>query len=101
MQVQRAGLPEPMEGEEDTVRGGLPQPEPVGVAGVHAARRRAGLQGRLQPGQSRLHHHVPGAYTKLPHPLPCSPVLVVRLAGVAQRSSNFSARREAWAPRFC
>jgi hypothetical protein len=25
----------------------------------------------------------------------------VRLAGVAQRSSNFSARREAWAPRFC
>lgn len=67
-QVQRAGLAEPVEGEEDTVRGGLHQPEPVGVACVHAARGRAGvLQGRLRQGQPRLQRHVPGAYA----PLPC------------------------------
>jgi hypothetical protein len=67
-QVQRAGLAEPVEGEEDTVRGGLHQPEPVGVACVHAARGRAGvLQGRLRQGQPRLQRHVPGTYA----PLPC------------------------------
>jgi len=61
-QVQRAGVSEAMEGEEDTVRGGLHQPEPVGVACVHAARGRAGVQGRLRQGQPRLQRHVPGAY---------------------------------------
>ncbi|VAH62140.1 unnamed protein product [Triticum turgidum subsp. durum] len=58
--VRRAGLAEQMEGEEGTVRGGLHQPEPMGVAGVHAARGRAGLQDQLQQGQPRLHRHVPG-----------------------------------------
>lgn len=65
-QVRRAGLAEQMEGEEDTVRGGLHQPEPMGVAGVHAARGRAGLQDQLQQGQPRLHRHVPG---------PCRPCI--------------------------
>lgn len=67
LQVQRAGFPQQMEGEEDTVRGGFHQPEPVGVAGVHAARGRAVLQDHLQQGHPVLHRHVPGTYMRLAH----------------------------------
>lgn len=61
MQVRRGGVAEDVEREEGDVRGGLAGAEPVRVAAVHAARRRAQRPDHRHAGvgEGRSPHHRP------------------------------------------